>query len=235
MMYDDVTARRRAEEILERSNADLSMLAEHLERIREDERTRIARELHDELGQLLSGAKWELERMHGMSGDCSPALADGISSVAKTLDCTMTKVRSICHELRPSILDNLGLKPALERLADDFAARNPGLLCHLHFANDVPDTGSRLSTAIYRIVQESLSNVRSHSGASEVWVRVEQKGDSLQLVVSDNGCGFSELDRAKPGGLGLIGIRERVKQLGGTSTITGDCDDGTTVMASLPF
>ena len=197
----------------------------------EQERKRIAREIHDELGQALTALRidvaWLSERISGES-----AAGERLQSMSSILESTVESVRRITAHLRPGLLDDLGLAASIEWLAGQFTARS-GIRCRIAVDHGGLDLDERLSICVYRIVQEALTNVARHSGASEVEVEVQDAGNGLLVAISDNGVGFDPETRQYS--YGLLGIRERAQMLGGTVEVTSKPGEGTSVLASIPL
>jgi len=230
----DSTERREAMAALQESREQLRALAAHLESVREEERTRMAREIHDELGQALTGLRIDLSWLATKLQPQQAALADRIAGMREQVDGTIRTVRRLATELRPGVLDALGLVAAMEWQAQEFQART-GIRCE--FVSHVPDAelDREQSTALFRILQEALTNVARHAGASGVRTSLEGDADSLVLVVKDNGRGIAESEINSHKSLGLLGIRERVHLLGGSVCIVGSTGSGTTVTVKIPL
>jgi signal transduction histidine kinase len=227
----EMNERRRAEEILRIAQAQLRALNARLQSIREEERKRVAREIHDDLGQSLTSIKIELASLiHALPAD--QITETKAKSIPRLVDQTIQSVRRIATELRPGILDDLGLVAAVEWAAEEFAARS-GTALRLDLPEGDPVIDQDSATAIFRILQETLTNVTRHAEATQVEVRLGKEGDSLVLEVGDNGRGINE-ELATGGSLGILGMRERVLLLGGTLTISGSPGKGTTVRVLLP-
>lgn len=203
--------------------------------IREEEKARVARELHDELAQSLTALKmdtlWVCEH-----AACAPeAVAARLTDMVATIDRTVAATRRIAADLRPMVLDDLGLVPAIEWLVSSFTQRS-GVVCKL-----LVDEGLELelqepyATAVFRIVQESLANVAKHAGASQVRVALGKVSDGVRLRVQDNGCGFFTVAPRKPQSMGLMGLRERAQLLGGSATIKSALGQGTCVEVYIPL
>ena len=218
---------------IERRQLDDQMraLSERVEAVREDERTGIARELHDELGQALTALKldlaWLARRIAG-----SPPAAGKIAEMIGTADELLLAVRRISAELRPGILDAVGLPAALEWQGEEFAART-GIECRVRSAVGDLDIDRGLATAMFRIFQEALTNVARHAGATAVEVDLRVEGGRLRLAVSDDGVGLPDIRRRS--GLGLLGMRERARRLGGECVIRDREPRGTVVELDLPL
>ena len=231
----DITDRHRSAEEITRSREELRALAAHLETVREEERTRIARELHDELGQALTGLKLDLAWMERRLNRHSLSVTgERCVSLLGRLDEIMIQVRRIITELRPSVLDQLGLADAIEWQAQDFAART-GLELDLRIACACELPPDAMASAVFRILQEALNNVAKHANAHRLRVDLRTDADSLSLDVSDDGRGITREEQRGSQSLGLLGLRERAIAWGGTVTITGGPTSGTTVALRLPL
>jgi len=227
----DITERKRAQEERQRSLEQLRALAARLQSIREEERTRVAREIHDELGQALTVIKIDLSTLiNKLVRDKKQAFAP----ILKEVDETVELVRKISAELRPAILDALGLVAAIEWAVEEFASRN-GVKCRLDVPQDEIGIDPERATAVFRILQETLTNVARHAGATEVHVKLAKEGGSLILDIQDNGKGITEEQVSAGGSLGILGMRERASLLGGELTIQGAPRKGTTVKVRLPL
>lgn len=230
----DITTRVRAEEQLRQSREQLRALAAHLQSVREEERGRIAREVHDELGQVLTGLKYDLAWLaRGLPAD-STALQEKTRGLLSLVDATINTVRRIFTDLRPSVLDELGLVAAIEWQAQEFQSRT-GIECRVSTELTDLSLGSEASTALFRICQESLTNVARHAQATRVTVRLSAEEDRLILSVVDNGRGVTEQEQARVTSFGLLGMQERASLLGGQLTIVGRPGAGTTVMVKIPL
>ena len=213
MVIDDVTERRRAAAELERTGQTLRRLQASVVEAREEERRRISRELHDELGQRLTALKMELTGLASRAG-----LGDAderVNGMLTMLDETVSAVRRLSSDLRPPMLDDLGLNAAIEWLARDMARRT-GIDIRVRLDDSHPPPAGRLATALYRMVQEGLTNAARHSRARRVEVRLRRHGDSMMLTVADDGVGLPEGGALRDDAYGLLGMRERAAMLGGT-------------------
>ncbi|MDE1982382.1 MAG: PAS domain S-box protein [Betaproteobacteria bacterium] len=226
----DVTERRRAEKALRDVNQQLRGLSAALENVREQERTRIARELHDELGQQLTGLKLDLSWLSSRLKEGRPAATERVDEMRRLLDTAIGSVRRISTELRPIILDDLGFGEALAWLTGEFAKRS-GIDVSLDLQDVHRVQDNDLSTALFRIIQESLTNVARHANARKVSIRIAADEHELLLTVRDDGDGLARDPR--PGGFGLVSMRERANALGGNFSIISGEDGGTTVCVSL--
>ena len=231
----DVTARVRSEEALRESQQEIQSLALAASQAREQEKRRIARELHDELGQSLTALKMDVGSLHAILAGSSEPLARKLDSMQQLLDSTVAAARRISSDLRPMMLDDLGLTAAADWLVQNFTTRT-GVPCELILAAeadlDLPDP---YSTAVFRVLQESLTNVSKHAAATQVEVTIERAGDDVTLTVHDNGCGMAPGSLAKAGSFGLTGVRERAYLLGGTLRIDSVPGDGTLVEFRIPL
>lgn len=229
----DVTKRREAEEELRDYHARLRELSAALQSVREEERARIARELHDELGQQLTGFKMDLAWVGGRLSNEQPAVQDKIRDMKGLVDITVGSVRRIASELRPLMLDDLGLVPALEWLAEDFSKRT-GIEVHLDLELGDLVLSEALATAMFRITQESLTNVARHAQARTVYIGTGQHDGRLLLTVRDDGMGMAPGAERKAKSFGLVGMQERARFLGGEAHIHSTPGQGTTIQVSLP-
>jgi PAS domain S-box-containing protein len=235
LMKKMVDEGRRAEERIAKSRERLRNLSRRLQSLLEDERMRISREIHDELGQALTGIKLELSLLRRkFASDGHAGQAAKIQEIEGNVGHIIQTVRKIATELRPGILDELGVAAAIEWLAKDFEMRT-GVDCKVTIKRVDKITDTSLTTAIFRIVQESLTNVMRHAAASKVNVSLEKKKDTLMLEVRDNGVGIMGGRIGDAKSLGLIGIRERVLQFGGEAAIIGKPGEGTWVRVTLPL
>jgi len=222
---------RRAQEQLRESHQRLRALSVYLQSVREEERTRISREVHDELGQALTSCKLDLSWMAGkLPRDCK-ALLEKTKALIAHIDATIQTVRRISSELRPGVLDHLGLVAALEWQATEFQNRT-GIKCEVQ-ANvaEVP-LEQNLSTTLFRIFQETLTNIIRHAGATEVIVTLNEAYGQMTLEVKDNGRGISRAEITNTKSMGLLGMRERAALLGGILRI-GRLKKGTGTLVSV--
>lgn len=214
-----------------RRTEELTRIARHLQTAREDERSRLARELHDELGGLLTAAKLDVARMRSKLAGGTPDVADRIAHLVKTLDAGIALKRRIIEDLRPSSLQNLGLKAALEIMTAEFAhSAAVHLECHV---DDEVALGNDESLSVYRLVQEALTNIAKYAAAHDVRVRVEAVDDGVRVSVEDDGAGF-DTTALTAGVHGLAGMRFRIESHGGRLQVTSAPGEGTTIVAFLP-
>ena len=216
----------------------LGALNAHLEHAREEERTGIARELHDELGQAMTGLKMDLawleRRLSTLDSPVSPEVRGRMSGMSDLIDETIRQVRRISAELRPGVLDHLGLLAALEWQAKEFEKRM-GTACVISSNVDNIELARDASTGVFRIFQEALTNVARHAAATRVEVKLDRRGDRLSLIIVDNGKGIREGAAKSPTSLGLLGIRERARRLGGEVEVAAGQAGGTMVSLALPL
>jgi signal transduction histidine kinase len=231
----DRRERQRAEDKLRRSLDQLRALTNYLQYVREEERTRIAREVHDELGQALTGLKLDLSLLAKKLPPGTDELRQKSKTMIAHIDETIQTVRRIATELRPGILDSLGLVAALEWQANEFQTRS-GIACEVNSTVDDAGLPHDFTTVFFRIFQETLTNIIRHAKATKVDVQLEEEDDDhLVLKVKDNGRGISEEDQAKTTSLGLVGMRERAMLIGGEVTLQGKPGKGTTVKLRAPL
>jgi len=230
--------RDRAQAELGNSHELLRALAARLQAVREEERTGIARELHDELGQALTSLKMELSWMDKRIPNASAAslaeIQQKIAEMKQTIDATIQTVRKLCAELRPGVLDNLGLLPAIRWQAEEFQRRT-GIACDCELPEEPTEPGPDRATAIFRIFQETLTNVARHARASRVRVRLSRSRSDLLLEIADNGKGIEQRHLTGKHSLGLVGMRERALVFGGEVQITGRPGNGTTLKVRMPI
>jgi signal transduction histidine kinase len=218
---------------LQLSHEKLRRLAAHADQIKEGERKRIAREIHDELGQNLLALRIEADMLASRTGGKHPHLHARAGATLSQIDATIKSVRQIINDLRPNVLD-LGLSAAVEWQISEFRRRT-GIACELFDDHMEVGLTDHCATAFFRILQESLSNILRHAKASAVSVELKVEAGRLSMTVSDNGVGLHPGGRNKLGSFGLVGIEERVHLLGGSFTISSMADSGTTVAVSVPI
>jgi PAS domain S-box-containing protein len=237
-IFSDITERKRNEDDLRRqrqqleeSEARLRELAEFLQTVREEERARIARELHDEMGQALTALRIDLGWLRGKCAPLGTATVERVAAALGVVEHSIVSLRRISEDLRPAMLDSLGLAAAVEHHVAQFSERT-GIPCRLSMNREEFELDDRLATTVFRIVQETLTNVARHSGASEVSVRIDEADDGIHLVMADNGRGFSGAKDKKT--FGLLGMRERIAMLGGRLDIDSRPGQGTRIRGWLP-
>jgi PAS domain S-box-containing protein len=235
----DITDRKRGEEALLNSRNQLAALAVRLESVREEERTRIALEVHDVLGQALTGLKLDVAWVHkriteSIESARHAAVLARLDSARELLDSTIQSVRDIATTLRPGVLDEVGLEAAVEWQAQEFQHRT-GISCDTTIRPRNMALSPEQSTALFRILQEILTNVARHAQATNVNIRLEQSGEQVSLQVGDNGRGISGVEQSGPKAFGLLGMRLRAQQQGGAFDIQGTSGTGTTVTVRIPL
>ena len=228
----DITDRKLTEQRLRDSREQLRALTGHLERIREEERTRIAREIHDELGQALTGLKMDLSWFAARLPH-QPAFTDKSVAMLKLIDSTVNAVRRLSTELRPAILDNLGLIPAIEWLAQEFQKRT-GVACDFVTDDDDLTVDQERTTALFRICQEALTNATRYAQATAVHLVLDSDEKQITLRISDNGRGITDAEARGTKSFGLLGMRERARLLGGTFDIRAAPGGGTALTVRIP-
>lgn len=232
-IFRDLSDRQRIEYQLVEKNMQLRQLTSTLENVREEERSRISRELHDELGQSLTGIRMEASWLGGRLQAVQPEMGAKVSELKKTIDGTIAAVRRISSELRPLVLDDLGFSAAANWYIDQFSARS-GIDVSADLLDSDPPHGSATATALFRALQESLTNVARHAEAKRVAVSLKHVDGEWQLSIHDDGKGFDEAKISQQRGIGLIGMRERVQMLGGTFRLKSAPNQGTSVEISIP-
>jgi len=234
----DITARKAAEEKLKATSEQLRALSARLQSAREEEGSRIAREIHDELGSSLTSLKWDLEEIDKqLSTPLEPlalvALREKFQTPMKLADLAISAIRKIASELRPSVLDDLGLVAAIEWQAQQFQART-GIICDCDCSLEKVELNEEQSTAAFRILQEALTNVLRHAEATRVEIKISRENGYLALSISDNGKGISDSEKSEQQSLGILGMRERAHLIGGEIDIKGFEGKGTVVDLRVP-
>ncbi len=230
----DITERIHIQNKLQDSEERLRKLAVHLQNIREEERTSLAREIHDELGQLLTAMKMDIQSLMKSIPSDQKALLEKTNSIDDMISLSLSTVRKISSDLRPAILDHLGLMPAIKWQIKEFKKRT-NINCKLILPKKEISVDNERSTAVYRLLQEALTNITRHSNASKVKVRIAQKDNMVILEVSDNGRGITREQKSNESTYGLIGMRERVSQWHGSIEINGKKGKGTSLIAKIPL
>ncbi|MBI3546632.1 MAG: sensor histidine kinase [Gammaproteobacteria bacterium] len=230
----DVTLRVQAETELRQSKQELHELAAAANQLREHEQRRIARELHDELAQALTGLKMDIGWIKNKLPEATPPIIDKLKSMEHLLDNTVAATRRISSALRPMMLDDLGLVPAIEWLVQNFI-QHTGIRCELAIASAKLDLQDPEATTVYRILQESLTNIAKHAKASSVEITLAHSQGEIAIGVRDNGVGFLFESPRKLSSYGLIGLRERAYILGGKVQIESAPGKGTYIEVRLPL
>ena len=218
---------------LKQSQEQLRELSSHIQDAREQERLHIARDIHDDMGGTLTAIKidtvWLIERLH----DNNPELLAKAKGIESLVDRCMKSANNILRSLRPSVLDSFGIIAAIEMEAEEFEKRT-GISCPINQVDEGSEISPDASIALFRIFQETLTNIMKHAKASEVTVDIANRREGVDLVISDNGCGLKEVDRQKPRSFGLRGIQERVAHFNGKVLISSKPGKGTKVEVHIP-
>jgi PAS domain S-box-containing protein len=230
----DISRRVQEEDELRRSQEQMRALSERLLTLREEERARISRSMHDEIGQMLSGLNMDVAWLQRRLGPGQEALQDKTEAMSRLIDTAVQAVRQVATELRPGILDDLGLEAAVEWQLQEFQRRTD-IRCTL--SSDIKESALDVArtTAAFRILQESLTNVVRHAQASQVEVVLTSNETELMLLVRDDGRGITDSERDHPRSIGLLGMCERARMQGGTLEIKGVAGRGSTVVLRLPL
>ena len=226
--------RDRAEREIRNSREQLRNLSAHLQSVREEERTRMAREIHDELGQGLTALKMDVSWLNRRLLEEDATLKNKLTSMEEVIDRTIETVQKLSGELRPGMLDDLGLAAAIEWQAEEFQQRT-GITCEVSLRSEETVLNRDQSTTMFRIFQETLTNVIRHARATKVEVRLDEQNGKIVLEVRDNGRGITQAEISDPKSFGLIGMRERVEFLDGEVAILGSPGKGTRIKVTLPL
>jgi PAS domain S-box-containing protein len=233
-LVKEIGSRKKTELEVRRSREELRNLSEYLQRMREEGRADVAREMHDELGQALSAVAIDLSCLRGRLPPGQDGFKEQVQEIEARIGDTMRSVREICRKLRPPILDDLGLATAIKWHLRQFQEKT-GVHCFADVAEELPDHQKELDLVVFRIYQEAMTNVLRHAEATKVEVALKCNKTCFVLKVQDNGKGISAEQLASSLSLGILGIRERVRFWGGKSLLTGAPGKGTTVKVSIPF
>ena len=234
VLANNVTEKYIAEEKLKASYESIRTLTGHLQNVREEERLHIAREIHDELGQLLTVLKMDVSWLNKKVEPDNSFVKEKLTEILSLIDTTVKTVRRIASELRPSLLDDLGLLAAMDWHLEEFEKRS-GILKELHIPETELHLPDSLKIGLFRIFQESLTNVARHSGAEKVTVTLILEDKKLILTIKDNRIGFEEKPTAAKKTLGLLGMKERTMMMGGIYSISGVKGEGTRVTVIVPL
>lgn len=229
----NITDSKESEAQLRQSRQQLAELSSHLEAVKEEERERISRDIHDELGSILVRIKIEVALLASKLPDTSDRLRDKAYSIEELLNQAINTASRVSRELRPGILKEFGLTAAIECQAEDFTQRF-NIPCHVQADHDIPEPAPATSLALFRIAQEAMTNIAKHAHASQVFIRLYAEHGNIVLEVRDNGRGISEADMQKPKSFGLRGIRERIASLSGSFLIEPAEQGGTQITLSIP-
>ncbi len=238
-IFSDITERKQNEESLrkhqhrlEASEARLRELAAFLQTVREEERTRIARELHDDLGQALTALRLDLGWLRGKSVPLGSAVEERVKAALAVVEQSIVSLRRISEDLRPAMLDSLGLAAAVEHHVAGFSQRI-GIDFQLEMNREEFDVDGGLATTVFRILQEALNNIAKHAQATTLGVTIAETDTEMKVTIIDDGCGF--VDQEKKSAFGLLGMQERVTMLGGHLTVTSEPGMGTRIECRLPI
>lgn len=229
----NITKRRQAERELMESRANLKQLSISLQRAREDDRAHFARELHDQLGQNLTALRIDFNSLANTLTTIEPATRTRLAAIDQLIDSMVDTTRQICDELRPGMLDDLGFEAAISSYVKNFTQRF-AVPCDLLLDREAYGLDESLSTTLFRIVQEALTNIARHARASHAMVALEDHGDELLLTIADDGCGLSTALEGERKTYGLLGMRERVDMLGGRLAIDSAPGRGTHIEVTIP-
>ena len=232
--FEDITEQKKAQEELERSRQDLRNLSAHLQSVREEESTRLARKIHDELGQSLTALQMDLSWLENRLPPENKDIREKTRSMSGLVDETIDSVHKLTMELRPSMLDDLGLPAAVEWQAGDFQKRS-GIRCHATIRCDNDSIDRELATALFRILREMLTNIARHAKATTSRILLSKNEKELCLEVTDNGIGITQWQVDDPQSFGMIGMRERAHLWGGTVHVRNAKPAGTTVRVVIPL
>jgi len=233
-IVQDITERKKAEAEILIKNEQLRQLSTHLRNIREDERKHIAREIHDELGQHLTALKMDIDWVMHKQDGANQAVMSKLNDMLNLSDDIINTVRRISSELRPAIIDDLGLMAALEWKCNDFEEKT-GTLCHFISSVKERKFDSDFGINVYRILQETLTNISRHAEAQSVSVKLSENGHELVMEINDDGKGVSDDHIHNGKTLGILGMKERASLLGGELVISGIKGKGTYTKLTLPF
>jgi signal transduction histidine kinase len=234
LLAKEIAERKLVEQQVRASEENLRALAAHLQSVREEEQTRIAREIHDELGQALTGLKMDLTSLKTGLPENQELLIKKTESMFQLIDHTVQSVRRIASGLRPEVLDEVGLAAAIEWQAREFQLRT-GMRCKVNVPREGGGPDPERAIAVFRIFQEVLTNVARHANATRIDVHMRLERGTLVLEVQDNGRGITETEIRGTKSLGLLGMRERALLFGGGVAITGTRGKGTKVTVSIPL
>jgi two-component system, NarL family, sensor histidine kinase UhpB len=229
----NITERKLAEIEAMRSQEQLRELSAHIQDVREQERLALSREVHDDMGSMLTAIKMDIAWLAKRINSNEPALTAKFTDIENLVTKCAAAASNIARNLRPSALDCFGIVAAIEVEANEFEQRT-GISCLLDTVDEGVAVPPNISITLFRIFQEALNNIMKHAQASKVRVLIHNRINSVDLTVSDNGCGLSEPDRLKPRSFGLRGIQERVARFNGVVKITSKSGQGTTIAVSIP-
>ncbi len=232
-MIFNITERKLAEIEIIRSQEQLRELSAHIQDVREQERLSLSREVHDDMGSMLTAIKMDIAWLSRRLTSNDPALSAKITDIENLVTRCAAAASNIARNLRPSALDCFGIVAAIEVEANEFEQRT-NISCLLDTIDEGVAVPPNIAITLFRIFQEALNNIMKHAQATKVRVLIHNRIHSVELTVSDNGCGLSEPDRLKPRSFGLRGVQERVARFGGEVRISGKSGQGTTIAVSIP-
>lgn len=233
-LKNEVVERRQVESQLRASQDQLRNLSTYLESAREEDRKRIAREIHDELGQNLTALRLDIALLGRRFGDSGQQALEKLKAMTSVVDETILSVRRICSELRPALLDNLGLSAAMEWLLDDMENRS-AVKGNMVFSPEDIEVSPEVGTAVFRVFQEAVTNVMRHAQANLIEVSLEASDGVLELLLEDDGIGIPEEQAENPSSFGIVGMHERIRSIGGRIVITSVPDKGTRIKVTVPL
>jgi len=234
LLRQEIAERSMIEEKLKESRERLRHLGTHLRRVREQERTSLSRELHDELGQVLAGIKMDVAWIGRKTPKENAVIVERVHSLITLIDHAILSIQRISMALRPPALDDFGLQEALKLAAEDFEKRTK-IVCTILSKPQNMLLKKEISTEAFRIFQEAFTNIGRHAGAQKVTVSLRHARDRFSMEIRDDGRGITEKEMRDPKSIGLTGMRERAYAMGGTLTITGARGEGTTITLSVPL
>lgn len=229
----DITTRKLQEAEMQKANDELRRLSGYLQQVREEERKTIARDIHDDLGQQLTGLQMDAHWMKKKMSGADAALIGKIQDISESIDRAIISVRKILSDLRPNVLDDLGMVAAMEWLNKETMKRYPGIRLELNTSTTPVNLNPETATSLFRIYQEAVNNAIKHASAAKITGSLSTDGSFIQLSIEDNGKGIDDQD-IKSGGYGLLGIRERTYILGGSFSIKSEAGKGTTLTILIP-
>ncbi len=233
-MVLDITETKLTELEIQRTRQQLQELASHVQDAKEQERLHIAREVHDEIGSLLTAIRIDLSWLTQRLPAGDPLLAEKARTIEELVNKVISSANNLAHSLRPGILDHFGFIAAIEVEAQEFSKRS-GITCTFTAPQEETMLSTTLSITLFRILQEALNNILKHANAENALIEVVTGVDHLELIISDDGVGISDTARNKPRSFGLRGIKERVAYLGGTVKIAGSANKGTQIAICVPL
>ncbi|MGG9963969.1 response regulator [Ferruginibacter sp. SUN106] len=228
-----IREREQAEEELKYSYLQIRKLASHLQNIREEERASMAREIHDELGQHLTALKLDVSWLSIKLKETEPQIVEKVKGMERLLTTSLITVKKLASELHPALLDKLGLIEAIRWQSREFEKRT-GIKITLNLPEELTGISSKTNIALFRIYQESLTNVARHSGAATVCCSLKRENENLVFTITDDGKGFDVAETEQRHSLGLLGMKERSVMIGGKYVLSSEPGKGTKVEAMLP-